>query len=172
MRTNADIDLYVSHQSAADHSGCERGGHLGQVAHAQHRDRRGVGHLQQRGPGPGLLHRGEVRGPGGRNTPSWALASQLPFDEARPQRQPLINISSIRPASPPRSAGSPALPGHATIIGFSILLPDLIQDVAVTTGITHPNFGDLIGTLTHGPERRAQQPPRLRQRRPERVLHL
>jgi subtilisin-like proprotein convertase family protein len=45
--------------------------------------------------------------------------------------------------------GSPALPGHVEILALTTL-PDRIRKVVVQDSITHQNFGDLIGTLTHG----------------------
>ena len=45
--------------------------------------------------------------------------------------------------------GSPAHPGSGYVFGLA-LYPMQVQQVGVTSLIAHQNFGDLIGTLTHG----------------------
>ncbi|HWY74930.1 MAG TPA: S8 family serine peptidase, partial [Verrucomicrobiae bacterium] len=76
------------------------------------------------------------------------VASNEPFNQRDGNGNAILTVlTPPLPAAIPD--GSPALPGHLEILALTTL-PDKVRKVVVQDSITHQNFGDLIGTLTHG----------------------
>jgi subtilisin-like proprotein convertase family protein len=71
--------------------------------------------------------------------------SQQPFSQQNPNGTETVN-GLLLPT--PIPDGSPAHPGLAFVFALAIQ-PMLVQDVIVSNQITHQNFGDLIGKMTH-----------------------
>ncbi|EEF59226.1 S8 family serine peptidase, partial [Pedosphaera parvula] len=76
-----------------------------------------------------------------------AVSSFLPFGLRDANGNIIVNMLTSFPVNIPD--GSPGKPGHTALIGVSTE-PDAVRRVIVTNSITHQNFGDLLGTLSHG----------------------
>ena len=74
------------------------------------------------------------------------IFSQHPFSQLNPNGSQSV-FGVPLPVDIPD--GSPAHPGSGYVFGLA-LYPMQVQQVVVTDLIAHQNFGDLIGTLTHG----------------------
>ena len=73
------------------------------------------------------------------------LFTDIPFSQPGPNGSQIVNGLHV-PVNIPD--GSPPHPGSAYIFALA-LYPMEVKRVVVTNVITHQNFGDLIGTLTH-----------------------
>ena len=73
-----------------------------------------------------------------------AVFSNIPFSLLNNGNQ-IVNGVPVPAAIPD---GTPADPGVNYVLGFA-LYPMTVADITVTNVITHQNFGDLYGTLTH-----------------------
>jgi subtilisin-like proprotein convertase family protein len=76
-----------------------------------------------------------------------AVASQLPFGQRDGNGNIIVTMLSSFPVDIPD--GSPGKPGHLTIIGVTTE-PDAVRRAIVTNDVSHQNFGDTLGTLSHG----------------------
>jgi subtilisin-like proprotein convertase family protein len=74
------------------------------------------------------------------------IFSQQPFSQMNPNGSQSV-FGVPLPVNIPD--GTPALPGHGYVFGLA-LYPMQVLQVVVTNTIVHQNFGDLIGTMTHG----------------------
>ncbi|MFZ0827035.1 MAG: S8 family serine peptidase [Verrucomicrobiia bacterium] len=74
------------------------------------------------------------------------IFTDIPFSQPGPNGSQIVNGVPL-PVNIPD--GSTAHPGIAYVFGIA-LYPMQVQQVVVTNTIVHQNFGDLIGTLTHG----------------------
>jgi subtilisin-like proprotein convertase family protein len=83
----------------------------------------------------------------GANYALLGVATKEPFNQRNPDGSIPLTVLTAIPA--PIPDGSPALPGQLTILALTTQ-PDAVRKVVVTNAFTHQNFGDLIGTLTHG----------------------
>jgi O-glycosyl hydrolase/subtilisin-like proprotein convertase family protein len=75
-----------------------------------------------------------------------SLFSSIPFSQPGPNGSQIVNGLPV-PVNVPD--GSPLHPGSGYVFGLA-LYPMQVRQVTVTNIIAHQNFGDLIGTLTHG----------------------
>ncbi len=75
------------------------------------------------------------------------VASLLPFGQLNGNGDIPLTVLGSFPVLIPD--GSPALPGSAVILALTVS-PGAVRRVVVTNSVTHQNFGDVIGTLTHG----------------------
>jgi subtilisin-like proprotein convertase family protein len=73
------------------------------------------------------------------------IFSNIPFSQTNANGDEIINGQPV-PVNIPD--GSPADPGANYVLGLAIY-PIEVQAILVTNVITHQNFGDLFGTLTH-----------------------
>lgn len=76
-----------------------------------------------------------------------ALFSLSPFSQMGPNGEEYLQGINVPTQIPD---GSPKLPGIGRTIALAVQ-PIGVQRVVVTNVMTHQNFGDLQGTLTHGP---------------------
>jgi subtilisin-like proprotein convertase family protein len=81
------------------------------------------------------------------------IFTYIPFSQAGPNGSQIVNGLNV-PVDIPD--GSPAHPGKGYVFAIA-LYPMAINRVVVTNVITHQNFGDLIGTLSHGNSSGASQ---------------
>ena len=73
------------------------------------------------------------------------IASSVPFNQTDTNGNQTITMMPLPAPIPPGSAGAPQF---VLIFGVSTL-DQQIRKISVTNTVTHQNFGDLIGTLTH-----------------------
>ena len=73
------------------------------------------------------------------------IASNIPFNQTDTNGNQTITMIPLPAVIPPGSASSPQF---VLLFGVSTLNQP-IRKVSVTNTVTHQNFGDLIGTLTH-----------------------
>ncbi len=74
------------------------------------------------------------------------IFTQIPFSQAGPNGSQIVNGLNVPIAVPD---GSTVHPGIAYVFAVAVNSMQL-KRVVVTNVITHQNFGDLIGTLSHG----------------------
>jgi len=74
------------------------------------------------------------------------IFTDIPFSQMNPNGSQIVN-GLVLPVNIPD--GSPAHPGVGYVFALAIN-PMEIKRGTVTSTITHQNFGDLLGTLTHG----------------------
>jgi subtilisin-like proprotein convertase family protein len=144
VRTEADLDLYVSTDPTLTN--------LNPVAIAnslESRTRTGTEKILLSNSIPGQIYYVGVKSEDqqGAEYDFLAAASQFPFG----QRDGNGNIPVVMLASFPVSIpdGSPSAPGHTVMVGVSSD-PGKVRRAIVTNSVTHENFGDLVGTLSHG----------------------
>ena len=77
----------------------------------------------------------------------FGTATPLPFNQQDNNGNIPLTVLAGFPVAIPD--GSPSLPGFVTILALTTQ-PDAVRKVVVTNAVTHQNFGDTIGTLTHG----------------------
>ncbi len=73
------------------------------------------------------------------------LASNIPFDQQNQNGDTVVTMMPLPAVIPPGSSSSPKF-----VLLFGVTThSQLLRKVVVTNTVTHQNFGDLIGTLTH-----------------------
>ncbi len=75
-----------------------------------------------------------------------ASAINQPFDQTDSQGN--VTVTMLTPFPIVIPPGGPSNPGHALVLGVTSS-PSTVRKVVVTNLVTHQEFGDLIGTLTH-----------------------
>ncbi|MDB6018821.1 MAG: Peptidase and in kexin sedolisin [Pedosphaera sp.] len=143
-RTEADIDLYVSSNRRLTNLNSAV-----LVAADVSRTRTGTEKVLYSNSVPGQIYYVGVKSEDqeGAEYGFVAVANKLPFGLRDANGNIHLTVLGDFPVNIPD--GSPALPGQATILALTTE-PDAIRRIIVTNQVTHENYGDTIGTLSHG----------------------
>ena len=93
------------------------------------------------------LYRGQAEDQEAAQFDLFSVATSTPFNQTDANGNPIVTIITPFPVIIP--GGSPTSPNHGLILGVTTSSA-AIRKVTVTNTVAFPEFGDLIGTLTHG----------------------
>ena len=141
-RAEADIDLYVSTDSTLTNLGANA-----ITLSDKSLDRGGTEFVILSNVAPGAVYYVGVKSEDQQAAEYtfFGVFSQNPFAGTDNMGNPILRGIPVPQTIPD---GSPARPGAALVFAFGID-PYPIREVIVTNTLTHENFGDLIGNLTH-----------------------
>ena len=143
-RPEADIDLYVSTNPALTNLDPAA------VANAQSSvGRTGTEKVLYTNSAPGQVYYIGVRSQDqeGGEFGFLGVATDQPFGQTDPNGNVVLTVLTPVPVVIP--GGTPANPSAALVLAVTTQ-PAVVRQVIVSESVTHPEFGDLIGTLIHG----------------------